>query len=229
MRCIALQHLAFEDLGLFAEPLARAGYRVDYRQAGIAPLGPEEWREAELVVVLGGPIAAYDTRGYPFLGDQIAGLRARLASQRPTLGLCLGAQLMARALGAQVRAGTREIGWAPVALTEAGAASCLAPLDGVPVLHWHGDTFDIPPGGELLARTDATAHQAFRHGAHALALQFHPEADPARIEAWLIGHACELAAAGIDVPALRAQSAALGDATHAAATAMLAQWLDGLQ
>ncbi len=229
MRCIALQHLAFEDLGLFAPVLREAGWQIEHRQAGVAPLHPEEWRQADLVVVLGGPIAAYDTALYPFLHDEIEGLRARLALRRPTLGLCLGAQLMASALGARVYpSGIKEIGWAPVDLSAAGQASCLAPLAHVPVLHWHGDTFDLPEGAELLASTALTPHQAFGHGRHALALQFHPEADPARIEPWLIGHACELAQAGIDVPALRARSAAQGNAPQASAAALLRAWLGQL-
>lgn len=228
MKCIALQHLAFEDLGLFAGVLEGAGYIIEYRQAGVNPPGADEWLGADLVVVLGGPIAAYDTATYPFLHDEIADLRERLALRRPTLGLCLGAQLMASALGARVYPGAaKEIGWAPVALTAAGEASCLAPLQGVPVLHWHGDTFDLPPGAELLAGTALTPHQAFGVGRHALALQFHPEADPSRIESWLIGHACELAQAGIDVPALRARSAEQ-HAARAAATVVLGAWLEGL-
>ncbi|MCY1246464.1 hypothetical protein D9M72_596990 [compost metagenome] len=96
------------------------------------------------------------------------------------------------------------------------------------MLHWHGDTFDLPPGAELLASTARTPHQAFRHGRHALALQFHPEVDPARIEPWLIGHHHELATAGIDIPALRARSAELAEVRSDAATRMLTAWLDPL-
>lgn len=229
MPCIALQHLAFEDLGRFASVLTQAGHAIDYRQAGPSALSADEWRNADLVVVLGGPIGAYDTATYPWLTEEIAGLRERLALQRPTLGLCLGAQLMARALGARVYpSGHTEIGWAPVDLSAAGRASCLAALDGEPVLHWHGDTFDLPPGAELLASTARTPHQAFSHGRHALALQFHPEAAPARIEPWLIGHHHELAAAGIDIPSLCTRSAELAEVRSDAATRMLTAWLDQL-
>jgi GMP synthase (glutamine-hydrolysing) len=232
VRCIALQHLAFEDLGLFAPVLAHAGYRVEYRQAGATPLDIGEWRAADLIVVLGGPLAAYDVQNYPWLGDEIAGLRERLRLQRPTLGLCLGAQLMAAALAARVYPGAgKEIGWMPVDLSDAGKASCLAGLAGVPMLHWHGDTFDIPPEAELLASTPLTPHQAFGFGRNALALQFHPEVDASRIEPWLIGHACELAQSGVDVPHLRARSAVQGHAAYAAvaAAAMLRSWLSGLE
>jgi GMP synthase (glutamine-hydrolysing) len=229
MQCLALRHLAFEDLGLF-EPLLKArGFEVDYRQAGVKPLNAEEWRSADLVVVLGGPIGAYETAHYPWLSEQIDGLRQRLALQRPTLGLCLGAQLMARALGARVYPGpTKEIGWAGITLSEAGRQSCLAALAGTPVLHWHGDTFDLPAAATLLASTALTPNQAFSIGTQALGLQFHPEADPAGIEAWLIGHACELGQAGIDVRDLRRQTEALGPEVKAAAAALLTRWLDAL-
>lgn len=229
-KCIALQHLGFEDLGSFARVLADAGYDIEYRQAGVSPLGIDEWHSAGLVIVLGGPVAAYDIRTYPWLKDELAGLRERLALRLPTLGLCLGAQLMASALGARVYpAAGKEIGWGPVELNESGRASCLAPLEGSPVLHWHGDTFDVPPGGVLLARTASTPHQAFSLESDALALQFHPEADPSRIEPWLIGHTCELVQAGVDIPALRARSAALGAGPCVAAAAMLTAWLGQLE
>lgn len=228
--CIAVRHLAFEDLGLLEPLLHQAGYRVEVRDAGLRPLTPQEWRQADLVVVLGGPVGVYEREDYPWLDAEVAGLRQRLQERRPTLGLCLGAQLMAAALGASVHPGpAKEIGWGGLALTEQGAASPLRHLGTAPVLHWHGDTFDLPEGATLLASTALYPHQAFSLGPAVLALQFHLEVDPARIEPWLIGHTGELRQAGVSVPALRATSARLGAAVVEAGTAVLARWLNQLE
>ena len=224
---LALRHVAFEDLGLI-EPLLRArGYAVRYHDVGDAPLAPTSAAaQPDLLVVLGGPIGAFDEAAYHVVGERLALVRQRLARRLPTLGICLGAQLMARALGAPVAPmGHKEIGLAPLRLTAEGERSALAPLAGVPVLHWHGDQFGIPPGAQHLAATDLCPHQAFAVGRHALALQFHLEADLRRIEPWLVGHACELAAAGVDPAALRAAASAQAGPLARAAEAVLGRWL----
>lgn len=225
--CLVLRHVAFEDLGVFAAPLADRGFTLDVRQAGVDTVTPAEWLAADLVVVLGGPIGVCETATYPWLADEVAQLRTRVTARRPTVGVCLGAQLIAAALGQRVYPGrAKEIGWAPVTLSPAGRAGPLAALDGLPVLHWHGDTFDLPEGAALLASTEVTPHQAFAVGDAVLGLQFHPEADPAAIEAWLIGHTAELNQARIDIPALRADTLRHGAAAAAAGRALMAAWLD---
>jgi len=225
LKCITIRHVAFEDLGVFESVLKRLSFDVEYRQAGIDAVTAEEWLNLPLVVVMGGPISAYERDKYPWLTDEIAGVKRRLAKDMPTMGVCLGAQIMAAALGSRVYPGTaKEIGWGPVSLTSAGKASCLASLDGAPVLHWHGDTFDLPAGAELLASTPITPHQAFAHG-NALALQFHPEADGRRIEAWLIGHTCELGHAGLSVSALREDSFKNAEKAARAGEEMMEEWL----
>jgi GMP synthase (glutamine-hydrolysing) len=227
MKCVALRHVAFEDLGLFGPALQERGYAIEYVQAGLGGLTPLDWVSADLVVVLGGPIGVGDTDIYPWLTDEIDGIRRRLDSQRPLLGICLGAQLMAAALGARVAPLPRqEIGWAPLALTEAGAKSPLQHLAGLDVLHWHGDAFELPTDAVLLAATPLTPHQAFSIGRHALALQCHAEADATRIEPWLIGHTAELRAASIDIGQLRAWPGLQPDRQARAAGRLVHAWLD---
>jgi GMP synthase (glutamine-hydrolysing) len=226
---IAVRHVAFEDLGLLEPLLADRGYEVRYLDAADATIAPEALRDAELAVVLGGPISANDVDTYPFVADELAAVRARLDAGSPILGICLGAQLIARALGAEVRpASAAEIGYAPVDLTPAGRDSVLAPLAGIPVLHWHGEEVTLPQGAVSLASTAVTEHQAFALGDAVLGLQFHVEADVRRLERWLVGHASELVARGIDPRDLRAAAAEHGPTLAVAARESLTRWLDGL-
>lgn len=227
---LAIRHVHFEHLGTFEGALARRGYAVRYIDASTDDLSAIDPLTPPLLVMLGGPIGAYEEALYPFLLGELRLIERRLAADLPIVGVCLGCQLIARALGARVYPGTaKEIGWSPITLTEAGRASPLAHLAacGHRVLHWHGDTFDLPADAELLASTPLTAHQAFRRGAMALALQFHVEVDAAQIERWLVGHACEIAGVGgLDVNALRADSARSGPPLAACAAKLFDQWLD---
>ena len=227
---VAIRHVHFEDLGSFAAPIEAAGYQVRYLDPGIDELRPQDIAAADLLVVLGGPVGAYEGHLYPILDEELRVLRRRLATGAPTLGICLGAQLMARALGARVAPGSaKEIGWAPVDLTDAGRDGPLRHLDGVPVLHWHGDALDLPPGAECLASTALCPNQAFALGRTALGFQFHPEADGRGFERWLVGHAVELAGVpGLSIIGLRADAQRVGAAAGAAGQRCIAEWLDGL-
>ncbi|OWT80819.1 MULTISPECIES: glutamine amidotransferase [unclassified Achromobacter] len=223
---LAIRHVAFEDLGVLAPLLAERGYAVRYLEAGVDALNVDTLTQPDLVVVLGGPIGVYETDIYPFLAAEQEAIAARLRQYKPTLGICLGAQLMARAVGAEVRStGRAEIGYAPLALTEAGRSSVLGGLGTVPVLHWHGDEFGIPNGATRLAETPGFPNQAFAIGPHILGLQFHLEADDKQIERWLIGHAHELATRGIDPRTIRADAATYGPELASAARGVLASWL----
>jgi GMP synthase (glutamine-hydrolysing) len=133
---------------------------------------------------------------------------------------------MAAALRGDVHPGrAREIGWGGVNLTGSGHASALRHLDGMPVLHWHGDVFELPLGAERLAWTEVTPDQAFAGGPNVLALQFHAEADAHHIESWLIGHAGELAREGLSPETLRQHSVRLGAQAAQAGQGMLRDWL----
>jgi GMP synthase (glutamine-hydrolysing) len=230
--CAAIRHVPFEDLGSFAGVLDRRGYDVRYWEAGLDDLTGIGAADPDLLVVLGGPIGAYEDAAYPFLTDEIKLVADRLSRGRPVLGLCLGSQIMARALGARVYpGGAKEIGWAPLQFPAESSDSCLAPLatGDVSVLHWHGDTFDLPDGAVLLASTPAYPHQAFQWQKSGLALQFHPEVTRAGMERWFIGHACEIAATeGIDVPDLRRDTDRYAEALETAGPRCLEMWLDAL-
>lgn len=230
-RAIALRHLAFEDLGLLAGELAAAGYDATYRDAGVDGLADLQLDADDLLIVLGGPISAYDDDRYPFLADELRLIEQSLQRKVPVLGICLGAQLLARALGARVYPGSaKEIGFAPVALTTAGRRGCLADLEreSSPVLHWHGDTFDLPAGAERLAATEITPNQAFARGASVLGLQFHVEADLACFERWLVGHTGELSAERIDVNRLRIEARRHAALLTRSGRSVLKHWLGGL-
>ena len=227
---VAIRHVAFEDLGILEPLFVRNGYKIYYYDVGVHELWTIDNKEVDLLVILGAPIGAFDEVEYPFLEQELSIIQQRLALQKPTLGICLGAQLMARALGANVYPmSQKELGFAPVNLTQAGKVSVLAALSpSVPVLHWHGDQFDIPNGAENLAYTDWCVHQAFAIGYYGLALQFHLEVDVKRIEQWLIGHALELNLANIKPTTIREQAEALTINATTAAETVVQSWLDRL-
>lgn len=220
----AIRHLAFEDLGAFEPVLEAMGFRIQYRDAGVDDLSDAEG--ADLLVVLGGPIGAHEEDRYPFLTDEIRLIERRLSAGRPTMGICLGAQLMARSLGARVYPGpAKEIGFKALTLTSAGEQSALRAFRDRPVLHWHGDTFDLPGGAVRLASTDICENQAFSFGVSAIATQFHPEASGRGFERWLIGHAVELVHANLDVAALRRENEYWAPALPQQAAVFLEHWL----
>ncbi len=227
---IAIRHVHFEDLGAFDDVLRRHGYAVRYCDAGIDDIGGVDPLAPDLIIVLGGPTGAYEELTYPFLGKELVLLERRLAAARPTLGICLGAQLMARALGARVYpARAKEIGWGELQLSQAGRNGPLRHFTGVSVLHWHGDTFDLPQEAELLASTEICPNQAFSLGRQVLACQFHPEISGRGFERWLVGHAVEIAAVpGISPAMLRCDTEHLGTKSAERGAACLSDWLAGL-
>ncbi len=207
----AFLHVAFEDLGTLGLVLEESGFSLELLDACTTDFHALDPQTSDLVVVLGGPLSGYERESYPFLDAELEFIRARLATGRPFLGICLGAQLLAAALGARVFPGHngKEIGWLPIRPESAASRHpewqlLLEP--GSQLLHWHGDTFDLPAGVDHLASSAQYPNQAFAMGNKILGLQFHPEVTSVGLERWYVGHCCELGHAGIDVAQLRQQS-----------------------
>ena len=186
---LIVQHLEPEQPAHVLDALVEHGLEVRIVRVDRGETLPATAQGLSALVVLGGPMSARSDDGFPSRRDELALLADALDRGVPVLGICLGAQLLAAAAGAAVLAGTgAEIGWAPVEWTEGAAHDPLfGGLDGraheeVPVLHWHGETFQLPSGAELLASTERYEHQAFRVGEQAWGLQFHLEVDAAAVE-----------------------------------------------
>jgi GMP synthase (glutamine-hydrolysing) len=195
---LVLSHVAFEDLGSLEAPLRERGFAIETVDVSTAQFPLRQAESCDLLVVLGGPIGVYNRQDYPFLTGEIACIGARLAARRPILGICLGAQLMAAALGARVFPGEHgaEIGWSAIQAVPSqadpsylSAPEWFAPLlaPGLALFHWHGDTFDLPPGSIHLATTERYVNQAYAIGNFALGLQFHPEVTVSGLERLVCG------------------------------------------
>ena len=222
-----IRHVCFEGVGTIGGELARLGLAFDYLSPSEQPL--TNAFDARLLVVMGGPISANDVDRFPFLNDEIDLIRYRIENRLPTLGICLGAQLIAKAMGATVAPMVdAEIGWESLDLTGAGQTSPLKHLAS-PVLHWHGETFDLPAGFLSLAATQKCRHQAFAVEHHTLALQFHIEVTGTQLEHWLVGHVHELDRNGISVPKLREDARRFAESATVEGSRLLRGWLAACQ
>jgi GMP synthase (glutamine-hydrolysing) len=209
---LVLQHVACERPGLIADAVRRRGLNVRTVRIDAGEPVPSTLGAACGLVVMGGPMGVYEVDRYPHLRDELHLIDDALRRDRPVLGICLGSQLLAAALGARVYpGGFKEIGWYRITLTDAAATDAL--LAGVPrsftPLVWHGDVFDLPAGAVNLASSELTACQAFRSGAAAYGLLFHLEATAAQVEEMSTAFADEIGAAGVTRDTLIA-----GMATH---------------
>jgi GMP synthase-like glutamine amidotransferase len=200
-RCLVVQHVEPEGPYGIADALRARGVRVDTCALFGGDTLPGDLSGFDALVVMGGPLSAAGDEGFPTRRGELRLLQEALSRRLPTLGVCLGAQLLAAAAGAPVRAGRAgaEIGWMPVLLSAGASDDPLLGGVGSPlvVLHWHGDTFELPAGARHLARSERYPNQAFRLGPCAWGLQFHLEVDGAAVAAFLAAFGAEAAAAGV--------------------------------
>jgi GMP synthase (glutamine-hydrolysing) len=186
VRLLVLQHISCEPPGVFSEVMS---------EQGVEPIAVEldeneplpDWREFDAVLAMGGPMGADDDTEHPWLSAEKQLVRESVEAGRPFLGVCLGVQLLASALGAPVRSmESPELGLLPVELTAEGREHPLFEGldDPFPSLQWHGDTFDLPPGAVRLASSPAAANQAFQAGERGFGIQFHLEVTPEMAREW---------------------------------------------
>ena len=232
-KILVFQHVPYEPLGTLDPLLKEAGFRIRYVNFGRNPhLRPSLDKYAALIV-LGGPMNADQIDHYPNLLSEVEIIREAVARDMSVLGICLGAQLLAKALGGSVsRNPVREIGWYDVELTAEGRSdpvlSTFAPRQEV--FQWHEDGIELPAGTVHLARSPASHVQAFRHGEHAYGLQFHLEVDSSLIERWLTvpenRAVLDDERARIDVDGIRRQTPASIDALEALSRKTFSRWID---
>lgn len=198
------QHVSFEGLGCIEQWAADKGHQLSstrwYEMPGLHPA----WETADWLIIMGGPMGVNEQQQYPWIGEELRAIQAAVEQGKKVLGICLGAQLIAAALGAAVYPNPqKEIGWFPVTfstdLLPTGLQEILPPA--VTVFHWHGDTYAVPSGAVIFASSDVCAHQAFIFQERVMGLQFHLEVTAAAVEDMLVHGAAELQ------PADRIQSA----------------------
>lgn len=208
MHLIALQHLDLEGPSRIADLARELGWSIEVRDLSRGASVPTHLETGQVLVVMGGSMGVGDLGDvrWPFLALEIALLQNVLAAGQPVIGVCLGAQLLAHAAGAAVYplhtgsppARHREVGWGAITFTRSAAEEpVLLGLElAEPVVHWHGDTFDLPSGATLLASTLACPNQFFRLGRQAFGLQFHVEITAAQVTEWTREDAAFVEAAG---------------------------------
>jgi GMP synthase (glutamine-hydrolysing) len=206
---VVLEHVGCETIGCLRDVLSAKQVTVRVVRLFEGEPVPANLETAAGLIVMGGPMGVYDHDRFPHLMDEMRLIEATVREEKPVLGICLGSQLLAAALGATVKAsGQQEIGWHEVTLAPAAKTDGI--WSGIPskfmALHWHGDIFDLPAGAELLASSRMTAHQAFRYGKNAYGLLFHLEVTASGIAGMAAAFPGDLEQVGLSSSALIEQS-----------------------
>jgi GMP synthase (glutamine-hydrolysing) len=204
-----IQHHPVEGLGIIVDALKRNATTLQYIRSFEGQKVPKEIGDAAGLIIMGGPQSVYEHAKFPYLRQEIRLIEDALKHNKPILGVCLGSQLLAATLGANVYPGRRkEIGWHRIDLTDHAAKDFL--FSGEPSsligFHWHGDIFDLPRGATLLASSALTAHQVFRYGKNAYGLLFHMEVTLPQINTMVATFADELQSAGLNGSAIKLNS-----------------------
>lgn len=175
MRAHFLQHVSFEGLGSIEGWLRDTGYEITstkfYESTALPKLA-----DIDFLVIMGGPMSVNDVQAYPWLVDEMAFIKSVIESGKPTLGVCLGAQLIATSMGGEVFANkVKEIGWFPIQAVKSANRGVFQFPEKAEVFHWHGETFSLPAGAVAIAESEGCKNQAFQLGENVIGLQFHLE------------------------------------------------------
>jgi GMP synthase (glutamine-hydrolysing) len=230
-RLLVFQHVSFEILGTLHPLLKARGFRIRYANFGRHPHAQPEIDRYNGLVVLGGPMNVDDLERHPHLAVEVALIQQAVDQGLPVLGICLGAQLIAKALGALVHAnGGKEIGWSEVSPTPAAKDDPLFRDFGEveKIFQWHGDIFELPAGAVQLATSQTCSHQAFRYGTNVYGLQFHLEVDEPLIERWLTvpAHCAELDEGRIDPAVIRHETSLYLHRAHHLSDQVFGRFID---
>ena len=228
-KIIVLQHIDSETPGILGDILSARGFTLSILHSDQGLLIPEKMDEAAGLVVMGGPMGVYEEEKYPFIRSEIRLIQDAVKNQKPVLGICLGSQLLAAALGARVYKGKKkEIGWHPVRLIGEGKKDPLwkGHSETLMPLHWHGDVFDLPQDAIPLASSGLTRHQAFRYGKNAYGFLFHMEVTEKMIQEWCRVFAAELQAEQIEGAAILKKAPEYLPWIHDTARTVFSRWAD---
>jgi GMP synthase (glutamine-hydrolysing) len=223
-----IQHHPVEDLGIIAEILHQAGIAPQYIRSFEGQSVPKEIGDGAGLIIMGGPQSAYQQDRFPWLRDEMRLIEDALNRGRPILGICLGSQLLAAALGAKVYHGKqKEIGWHRITFTDFAGKDILfaGEPSSLTAFHWHGDVFDLPRGATLLASSALIAHQAYRYGQNAYGLLFHMEVTLPQVLAMVETFADELQSAGINGTAIKLNAHSHLPALQKIGRGVFARWV----
>jgi GMP synthase (glutamine-hydrolysing) len=228
-----LQHHPAENLGSIADALEGAALAWQYVHVNDGQPVPASMKGAGGLIVMGGPMSVYQTDRYPWLRDEIRLIEDAAKSNLPVLGVCLGAQIVAAALGAKVdrNPAGKEIGWHPIRLHDSAKDDRL--MRGLPAtmtpFHWHGDIFELPPGALSLASSEKTPCQAFRHGDKTYGFQFHLEVTHESVAAMATAFAKELVRENIPADRMIAQADEFLPALEKISDTVFSRWASPIQ
>ncbi len=228
----AIQHIGYEDLGSFEPVLKSRGFEVKYFCSRNIDYSRLFATDPDLVIVLGGPMSVYDEEKNPWVPAEQKFVEERIESEKPILGICFGAQMIAKALGANVYEGTqgKEIGWSKITVNEDGMKTPFRHFDhdktGTMMMHWHGDTFDLPDGAVLLASSELYAKQAYSYADHVFCMQCHPEVTESKLKLWYAGGVEQVEEVGLSIEQMKQDAHHYNEKLTDQASLFLNEWLD---